>query len=233
MPGKAVGRAAVGLAVALPEHRQPDRARRRPGDRARPVGRRPGACASFCSASPSLRPSPITSGSPRRASLGALLPETAAAYLAATEAGVLPDSSFALGRVRLGRISRRGDRRGTRERTRLRPGAGRRDGRRASPRSGWYAVAAVDPFDAADPLADPRFARPSAGSSSGRLGPRSRGHRPPARGRWRLPSWVATTIGHLNLPLGCAGTSSPNRDLFAVVQLAVLEAETRRASRSG
>ena len=40
------------------------------------------------------------------------------------------------------------------------------------------------------------------------------------------PAWVATTIGHLNIPLGTAGNLIANRDLFAVVQLALLEAET-------
>jgi signal transduction histidine kinase len=43
--------------------------------------------------------------------------------------------------------------------------------------------------------------------------------------RWRLPGWVATTLGCVTLPLRVAGPLVSHRDLFAVVQLAVLEAE--------
>ena len=43
--------------------------------------------------------------------------------------------------------------------------------------------------------------------------------------RWKLPDWVATTVGCLTLPLRVAGHLASHRDLFAVVQLAVSAAE--------
>jgi signal transduction histidine kinase len=50
--------------------------------------------------------------------------------------------------------------------------------------------------------------------------------------RWRLPDWVATVIGNLNLPLASARPLVSGLDLFAVVQLALCEAESRGRSMS-
>ncbi len=48
--------------------------------------------------------------------------------------------------------------------------------------------------------------------------------------RWKLPAWVADTVGRLGLPFRVARFSASNPDLFAVVQLAFAEAERRRGT---
>jgi signal transduction histidine kinase len=45
--------------------------------------------------------------------------------------------------------------------------------------------------------------------------------------RWRLPPWIGTVLGNLNLPLRAAQTLVADPGVFAVVQLAVREAEFR------
>jgi signal transduction histidine kinase len=45
--------------------------------------------------------------------------------------------------------------------------------------------------------------------------------------RWRLPPWAGTVLGNLNLPLRGAKSIVADPDLFAVVQLALREAESR------
>jgi two-component system NtrC family sensor kinase len=154
----------------------------------------------------------------------AALPEMAAAFLAITKSGVLPLSSFALGRVR--RVADRAAEIASAlaDETRLIPARAAAMLTRIAP-LGWYAIAAVDPFDAADPFADPRFLeQPSAvqqevwGLDQAAIARR-------LVARWRLPAWAATTIGNLKLPLRVAGNMVADRDLFAIVQLAILEAE--------
>jgi signal transduction histidine kinase len=94
---------------------------------------------------------------------------------------------------------------------------------------GWLAVAAVDSGVAAAPLHDPETPAHSAvqaavwGLDQDAIARR-------LANRWRLPDWVATTLGHLNLPLGAARAVAADADLFAVVQLAVVEAEHRGPS---
>jgi signal transduction histidine kinase len=94
---------------------------------------------------------------------------------------------------------------------------------------GWYAVAAVEPSDALGCLRDPAF-------QSNPLATQRRwwglDHHAVARrlsARWRLPAWVAGTLDGLALPLEAARRVVPDFDLFAVVQLAVVEAQTRIA----
>jgi C4-dicarboxylate-specific signal transduction histidine kinase len=90
---------------------------------------------------------------------------------------------------------------------------------------GWYAVAAVDPFDAGDPLADPRFPRHALEIQRDTWGLDHASITRRLSARWRLPLWVSDTIANLSLPHHLAADLVANRDHFAVVQLAVLEAE--------
>ena len=173
-------------------------------------------------ASPASEPDPFGLAPGR--SNSAALPEMAAAFLAITKTGVLPQSSFALGRVRQV-VSRAAEiASAIADETRLVPARTAATVTRIAP-IGWYAVASVNPFDAADPFAEPRFSKqPSAvqqevwGFDQAAIARR-------LAARWRLPTWAATTIGNLNLPLRVAGSMIADRDLFAIVQLAILEAE--------
>jgi len=169
----------------------------------------------------------------------AFLPETAAAFLATTRAGVSPQRSHVLGRVR--RVATRAADIAIElaQDTRLVPANAAGRIARLSP-LGWYAVAAVDPFDAAEPLSDPRFSRqaPEVQLESWGIDHSAIARRLAAR--WRLPRWAGDTIANLDLPLRLTASLVLHRDLFAIVQLAVLEAEaeagtlglTRSASRA-
>jgi signal transduction histidine kinase len=169
-------------------------------------------------------PEPDIFGFAPGALFSAILPETATAFLGATQAGVLPNSSFALGRVRA--LSERAGAFATllAEATRLVPPAAAATVARLTP-LGWYAVAAVDQFDAADPLADPSFPDRPADIQAAVWGLDHTAITRRLAARWRLPAWVGSTVGCLTLPLRVAGRLVAHRDLFAVVQLAVLEAE--------
>jgi two-component system NtrC family sensor kinase len=158
--------------------------------------------------------------------LSAFLPETAAAFLASTSAGVLPESCYVLGLVRRVALRAAEIAVGLAEETRLVPPepAGRLA--RLAP-LGWYAAAAIDPFDAADPLSDPRFASHALEVQAHVWG---LDHAAIARRlavRWRLPRWVGDTIANLTLPLRLAADLAPHRELFAIVQLAMVEAEAQ------
>ena len=228
MPGKAVGRAAVDLPWLCPNTDSliglADAPASLPGASVADP-----ALAIFILrfASPSSEPDPfgLASGTLNSAAL----PEMAAAFLAITKTGVLPESSYAIGCVR--RVaSRAADiASALADGTRLIPARAAATAARIAP-LGWYAIAAVDPFDAADPLADPRFLeRPSAvqqevwGLDQAAITRR-------LAARWRLPAWVSTTISNLNLPLRVAENVVADRDLFAIVQLAILEAEIESGS---
>jgi signal transduction histidine kinase len=169
-------------------------------------------------------PEPDTFGFAHGAFLSAILPETAAAFLAATKAGVLPDSSFVLGRVRVVAERAAAIAVALADATRLVPAHAAATVARLAP-LGWYAVAAVDPFDAAEPLADPLFSQhpDQVQTEVWELDHPAITRRLAAR--WRLPAWLATTISSLTFPLRVAAELVTHRDLFAVVQLAILEAE--------
>lgn len=225
MPGKAVGRAAVELPWLCPNT-----------DSLIALADAPASVPGLSAADPALAvfllrfarpaPEPDPFGFAPGALLSAALPDTASAFLAAATSGVLPVASFALARVR--GVAQNAARIAVQlaEHSRLVPGHAAATAARLAP-LGWYAVTAVDPFDAADPLADPDFRARPADVQKHLWG---FDHASIARrlaGRWRLPNWVATTIGCLTLPLRVAGHLASHRDLFAVVQLAVLEAEAR------
>jgi signal transduction histidine kinase len=94
---------------------------------------------------------------------------------------------------------------------------------------GWLAVAAVDASIAAEPLHDPDTPLTTAlqtelwGLDQNAIARR-------LAIRWRFPEWIASALGNLSLPLLTARTLVADVGLFAVVQLAVVEAERRGSS---
>ena len=140
--------------------------------------------------------------------------------------GSLPDCSHVLGRVRQVSARAAAIAMGIAEVTRLVPAPVAGRFARLSP-LGWYAVAAIDPFDAGDPLARSTLSESCNRGPSGRLGSRSSLHYEASRSAMAVASvGVATTIANLNLPHHLAVDLVAHRDLFAVVQLAVFEAES-------
>jgi signal transduction histidine kinase len=89
---------------------------------------------------------------------------------------------------------------------------------------GWLAVAAVDPGVAAEPLDDPDA---PAAAQVGAWGLDQNAIARRLATRWRLPDWLATALGNLNLPLLTARAVVADPDLFAVAQLALVETERR------
>ncbi len=157
--------------------------------------------------------------------LVASLPETAAAYLAATAGGwVNPDCEVAkLCRTfatHAGALARR-----LAEHT-----------RRAHPERaaalvtlaplGWLAVAAVDPGAAGEPLHEADVP-PSPALQAECWGLDQNAIARRLAHRWRLPDWVATALGNLNLPLLAAKAVVADIGLFALAQFAALETERR------
>jgi signal transduction histidine kinase len=78
---------------------------------------------------------------------------------------------------------------------------------------GWFAVGVVEP----------------SAISEEKLPPDHDGIARRLAARWRLPAWVGTVPGNLTLPFRAARAFVADPDLFAVVQLAVSEAERRGA----
>jgi signal transduction histidine kinase len=92
---------------------------------------------------------------------------------------------------------------------------------------GWYAVAAVNPKAAASCLFEPAFRLHPDKTQAALWG---LDHDAIARRlavRWRLPGWLGSVLGALNLPLRATHHAVADPELFAVVQLAVHEAELR------
>ncbi len=223
MPGKAVGRAAVELPWLCPNT-----------DSLIALADAPATVAGVSATDPALSIFLLrfaqASADPNSfefapgALLSAFLPDTAAAYLAATTAGVLPTGSFVLTRVRgvaerAGAIAAR-----LAELTRFAPADAAATVARLAP-LGWYALATVNVFDGGDPLHDPEFAERPAEIQTEVWGLDHAAITRRLAARWRLPNWVSTTLGCLTLPLGVAGPLVSHPHLFAVVQLAVFEAE--------
>lgn len=91
---------------------------------------------------------------------------------------------------------------------------------------GWLAVAAIDPGTAAEPFHDPQLPA-SAEIQRNLWGLDQNAIARRLAARWRLPHWIATLLGHLNLPLDAAKAVVADCGLFAVTQLAVSETERR------
>jgi signal transduction histidine kinase len=221
VPGKAVGHAAADLPWLCPNT-----------DSLIGLAERPADLARLSSADPALllfllRFAPPTDQSsvafPPEQLLSPTLAETAAAYLGAVPGGWLVPSYFVLRTARevarlaaafAHRIATTGQ---------TNPDAAAAVAQLAP--LGWYAVEAVG---SSSVLGDPDFGADPAAAQAKHWG---LDHDAIARRlaiRWRLPAWVATVVGHLNLPLRAARTAAADADLFAAVQLAVVEAEARR-----
>ena len=223
MPGKAAGGAAAGLPWLCPNT-----------DSLIAVAEDPAAALGLSDADPALSlfllrfaapaPEPDAFGFAAGALHSAVLPATAAAYLAATRDGRVPHQSLIYGRLRA--FAERAARvaAAVADATRLVPPRAASTVARLVP-LGWYAVLAVDPWSAHDPLADPDYPQNPAAAQARVWGLDHASITRRLAARWRLPPWVATTVGGLTLPLRVAGPLVSHRDLFAVVQFAALEAE--------
>ncbi|MBN9117797.1 MAG: HAMP domain-containing histidine kinase [Planctomycetes bacterium] len=223
MSGKAVGRAAVALPWLCPNTDDLIRLAEAPAGLARPCEAAPALLAFLLRfVAPASAPHP---GLFCPASLAvASLPETAAAYLAASRDGWVPACEVAKrcraltgGAVKFARRLAEHTRRVCPERAAAVA---------ALAPLGWLAVAAVDYGIAAEPLHDPHLpADASVQAAVWGLDQNAIARR--LANRWRLPEWIASALGNLNLPLTAAKPLVPDADLFAVAQLAVHEAERR------
>ena len=156
----------------------------------------------------------------------ATLPETAAAYLRATPAGWLDPSARIVAKAAgVGSLAAGFARRLAQRLPRVSPELAEVTARLAP--LGWYAVAAVDASDALGCLRDPEFGGSPAETQRCWWG---LDHDAIARRlamRWRLPATVAGCLGHLGLSFAAARLVVPDAALFAVVQLAVSESQSR------
>jgi two-component system, NtrC family, sensor kinase len=227
VPGKAVGRAAVDLPWLCPNT-----------DSLVGLAENPANLPRLASADPALfvflvrfamgeGGSPFIPASDRLVSSS--LPEVAAAYVNATSKGWLDPTSWIA--TTLGQFSDRAaaQARQLAEQTRrVFPEAAETAARLAP--LGWFAVAAADESEASACLHDPAFI-----TSPGKCQRTwwELDHDAIARrlaARWKLPSWLATIVGCLNMPFEAALHSGSDSDLFAVVSLAVHAAETQTAN---
>jgi two-component system NtrC family sensor kinase len=223
VPGKAVGRAAVELPWLCPKT-----------DSLIALADYPASVVGLSTADPALtlfllrfaqtHPEPSSGFLVPGALHSAFLPDTAAAFLAATDAGVLPRPSSSLDKInavseRAGVIAA-----SIAEATRRWPVETAACTARLAP-LGWYAMAAVDEVGVLDPLNDPQFSTQPAKVQTEAWGLDQAAIARRLASRWKLPSWIASTIGSLNYSLPIASRLVSHLDLFAIVQLAVLEAE--------
>lgn len=224
MSGKAAGRAAAALPWLCPNT-----------DDLLRLAEAPATLARSCDADPALlsfllRFTPFASALPTElfcptALAVASLPETASVFLSSTRAGWVSPECEVARRCRTLTTAAMAFARKVAEHT-----------RRACPRKaaavaalaplGWYAVAATDPGIAAEALHDPHVP-PTAAIQTEVWGLDQNAIARRLALRWRLPEWIGTAIGNLNLPLPAAKAVVADFDLFAVVQFAVLETEKR------
>lgn len=225
MPGKAVGRAAVDLPWLCPNTESliglAEQPARLPGLSAGD----PALLAFLLRFGPATENSSAFWITPDRF-LSPSLPELAANYLAAHPVGwsdatsvvgaqltAFGTSAAALARVLAQRI----------------PGTSA-DAAAAAARMaavGWLAVAAVDSQAVATCLFEPTFRLHPHKTQVALWGLE---HDAIARRlaiRWRFPTWLGSMLGALNLPLRAIHHAVPDPTLFAIVQLAVHEAELR------
>ena len=86
---------------------------------------------------------------------------------------------------------------------------------------GWLAACAIDPETVALTLQDPGFTSHAAAVQERTWGLEHSAIVRRLCRRWSLPTWLATIIGHLGLPVEIARTLGADARLFQIVQLAV------------
>jgi signal transduction histidine kinase len=227
MPGKAVGQAAAELPWLCPNT-----------DSLISLAEAPAALALSCSDDPALLafllrftpsappgPQPISGLFCPAALAGATLPDAAAYLLANRPGGWVPPSCEVFKRCYA-----------LTERAAAFARALAEHSRRACPERaaavvrlaplGWLAVAAIDPGAAAEPLHDPGTP-PLPGVQAALWGFDQNAIARRLASRWRLPEWAASALGNLGLPLGAARAVVADLGVFAVAQLALVEAEKR------
>lgn len=221
MPGKAVGHAAADLLWLCPNTDSLIRLAERPADLARLSDRDPALLLFLLRFAPPVNPGSVAFPPDRL--LSPTLPETAAAYLETVPGGWLVPSHFVYRTAReVARLAAAF--------ARLIAGQGRANPDAAAAAAhlaplGWYAVEAVG---SSAVLGDPGFRHDPAAAQTKHWGTDHDAIARRLATRWRLPEWMATVVGYLNLPLRAGLTAAADPELFAVVQLAVAEAESRR-----
>ena len=229
MPGKAVGRTAASLPWLCPNTDSLIRLAEAPASLARPVsaGSAPADVALvlfLLRFAPQATPPAPGLVCPSALSASAL-PETAAAHLQAVPGAWVPPGSeiskrwgeFARTAGAFARALAEHTQRACPDRSAVLP--------TLAP-LGWLAVAAVDPTLALAPLCDPDTSGKAA-SQAAHWGLDQNAIARRLAHRWRLPEWVAASLGNLNLPLAAARALVADFGLFVVAQLAVLETERR------
>ncbi|MBX9624999.1 MAG: HAMP domain-containing histidine kinase [Gemmataceae bacterium] len=212
MAGQGVGRAAAGLPWLCPKTDSLVRLAEAPAGLAPASAADPALLAFLIRFAPPSS-SEFTFNGPH----GATAPQLAAALLSATTAGWVPGESPAV---------RQADDLGYRAAVlarRFAERAGRTNSEAAAALArlaplGWYAVAAVDPAAAASALGQSTVQNQLWGLDHADIVRR-------LVSRWRFPAWAADTLGALGLPWAAARPAVADPDLFAVVRLAVIEAE--------
>ncbi|MDB5308987.1 MAG: sensor histidine kinase [Gemmataceae bacterium] len=225
MPGKAVGRAAVDLPWLCPNTDSLVGLAERPADLARLAAADPALILFLLRADRPDVTAASFSFAPNRF-LSPVVLETAAAYLRATRSGWQIPSAHAADRARTVATTAAVVASRIAAHTRRPCGTAAAAAAQLAP-LGWYAVGAVDPLAAARPLFDPHFAPDPVQAQARFWGLEHDGIARRLAERWRLPGWAGTIPGNLNLPLRIARKVVADPDFFAVVQLAVCEAEDR------
>ncbi|MCI0702558.1 MAG: HAMP domain-containing histidine kinase [Planctomycetia bacterium] len=221
MPGKAEGRVAASLPWLCPNTDSLIRLAEAPASLVSPSDP---ALLAFLLRFTTQTAQPLSGLFCTNALTSALLPETAAILLSTTQLGWLCPNCEVVKRCRIVTSSAAAFAR------RLAAHTHRACAERASAIAtlaplGWLAMAAVDAGVAAVPFhdLDPEHSFPELQVRVWGLDQDAIARRLAIR--WRLPDWIGTVLGNLNLPLVAARGVVADRDLFAVAQLAVLEAE--------
>ena len=222
MPGKAVGRSAVDLPWLCPNTNSLVGLAEDPAGLSRLAPADPGLFTFLCRFALAENSSPFLP--PHERLVSSALPETAAAYLEATPLGWLDPESLLVQTVNaVAECSARIARLLAEQTQRAFPEAAETAARLAM--LGWYAILACDESAAAACLQNTSFeANPSATQESHW----GLDHDAIARrlaGRWKLPAWLGSLVGCLNLPFEAAAHLGADVDLFAIVSLAVHAAQ--------
>lgn len=223
MPGKAVGRAAAGLPWLCPNTDGLIRLAEAPAGLARASAADDAPLTLFL-----LRfvPDSVATAAGLfcpSALLAAVLPDTAAAHLQHASGCWADPTGEVATRCRAFARAAGAFAAAVAAHTR-RAGAGRAAAVAALAPLGWLAVAAVDPAAALEPLHDhsaPADVQARVWGIDQHAIARRLAY------RWRLPDWLATTLGNTGLSLAAARPIVTDVGLFAVAQLAALEAERR------